>query len=664
MLNPEQLRAVQTTKGAVLLLAGAGSGKTRVITHRIANLLANGVSQSAILAVTFTNKAAREMAQRVRALYQRPLPRLTVCTFHSFGLRVLKEFGHELGYRKNFSIYDDSDRQACIKEAARDLGLLRREDKDGFDTVATANLFSRLKGDRAEWQTENETLQPLFAEYQHRLKLFNAVDFDDLISLPIELLLARPETLETLRERYRFLMVDEFQDTSAQQYRLVSLLADRFRNICVVGDDDQSIYSWRGANYDNIIRFEQDFPDLLEIKLEQNYRSTRNILEAANSLIAKNLRRKPKKLWSIIGRGEPILVSFPENETREAEIIATAIRATAREDDLDLGQYGVLVRANSMTRAIEEEFVRSGLPYQVSGGASFFGRREVKDIIAYLRVLANPDDDVSFLRIVNRPRRGIGSKTLEVVVATAKQKSCSLYSAASALQHAADSPLAEAAKSALADFISLAGNYRERFLGKKKMSIALRSLVETIDYWSYLLQENTRAKIARWKFGNVEGMIDSLAAYESDSDNIDPNLFDYLNRISLISRDDMEDSEQEQQKINLMTIHAAKGLEFEVVFVAGVERDLMPHARTIEENEANLEEERRLFYVAVTRAKRRLYLSACRARRRRGDLVESGPSPFLDDIPQELLAYQPEEQAVSEADGVRLFADLKKSVSD
>ncbi len=658
LLNPEQLRAVESLQGPLLILAGAGSGKTRVITCRIARLLARGAAQSSILAVTFTNKAAREMSHRVRELAGRKLPRLTVSTFHAFGVRVLREDGAALGYRANFSIYDESDRGTLLKEAARELGFGR-----DLDLYAVAVLFSRLKSHLADWQEETERFRPLFKDYQTRLRLHNAVDFDDLIRLPIELFEGHPEVLARYRERFRHFLVDEFQDTSLQQYRLVRLLAQESRNLCVVGDDDQSIYSWRGANFENLQLFEQDFPGYLEIKLEQNYRSTARILAAANGLIRNNAARKPKTLWSSLGGGEPVTVVQPQDESREGEYIAGRIRAAALKERVPLSQFGVLVRTNSLTRALEEAFVRENLPYAVSGGMSFFQRAEVKDLLAYLRVIANPDDEVSLLRILNTPRRGIGRRTLEAAVETARARSCSLFGALSALLAAADSPLAEKAREPIAEFLELLEEFRERFRKtKRQMAAAFRDLVTRIDYWGHLVLDNPKAAVARWKLANVESLVDSLAAYEQDPDNLDPSLYHYLNRVTLMSQEDSQDQDG-QQKVQLMTIHAAKGLEFDTVFVAAVEKDLIPHARAVEEGEANYEEERRLFYVALTRARRRLTLSACRARRRRGELKDAEPSPFLEEIPRELLDFQELEEAeLPPEDASRLFARMKEGL--
>lgn len=664
ILNPQQLEAVRTTEGAVLILAGAGSGKTRVITHRIAYLLELGVPSSEILAVTFTNKAAREMSQRIHALCRRGSGNLAIRTFHAFGVRVLREFGSELGYRKNFTIYDEADKQRLIREAARELGLTRTksEGEADLDSVMASHLFSCLKTGRADWDDMTEQYRGLYDEYLQRLKLFNAVDFDDLIVQPLRILKESKSIREIYLERYRYFLVDEFQDTSERQYELLHVLAGESGNICVVGDDDQSIYSWRGANFGNLTRFEKDFPKVKEIKLEQNYRSRRNILQLANHLIVKNKSRKPKQLWSDLEQGDPIWLSFPEDEKQEGELIAEIIKSLMWKKKIPHNGFGVLVRANSLTRAIEEAFVRNGLPYKISGGMSFFQRKEVKDILAYLKVMANPDDDMNLLRIINRPRRGIGMKTLEVMVSTSQRERCSLYSGAAALIHAADSPLSDKAMTALSEFVELVETYKGRFENRRNMAATLSELIAELDIWGYLVQENRRGTVARWKYTNVEGVVDSIAAYKAVPENLDKSLQDYLMRIGLVTRDDIQD-EDGRKEINLMTIHAAKGLEFDVVFIAGVEKDMLPHVRALTEDESSLEEERRLFYVAVTRAKRDLFISACRMRRRRGELFESGPSPFLKELPQELLQLrEEEEEKVSAQEAGGLFDAVKKSL--
>jgi DNA helicase II / ATP-dependent DNA helicase PcrA len=654
LLNDRQQEAIKATEGPLLILAGAGSGKTRVITYRIAQLLSQGVPQSQILAVTFTNKAAREMAQRVKSVIPKKLTRLTISTFHAFGAQVLREKSTLLGYRPGFSIYDSQDQASLLKESGREMGMKA----DAFDFAAVASYFSGIKTGRKKWRQSDKDLRPLYKEYQRSLKLANAVDFDDLIVLPIKLLTDSPEVRREYAERYHYVLVDEFQDTSANQYELVKLLAGEHRNICVVGDDDQSIYSWRGANFENITRFEQDFPGGQEIKLEQNYRSTRTILRAANGLIGHNLNRKPKALWSGLPEGDPIELYFPEDEGKEAELIVSRIRTLAIRDSLTFQDFAVLVRANHLTRAIEEVFRKERIPYQISGGTSFFDRQEVRDILAYLKVIANHDDDTSLLRIINTPRRGLGRKLLEHAMQHAADKGCSLFSALTSAAAGEVAGTEEKSRGLIVEFLELIGRSRERLFTSGKIAEGLRALVDEVDYWGHIVGETKDKDAARWKFGNVESLIGSLADFEKDPDAVHPDLYDYLRNVSLASRDDLE--EREGGKVNVMTIHAAKGLEFPVVFVAGVEEGIIPHAKSVEEANADEEEERRLFYVAITRAKKRLFLTSCASRRRMGKPTPSAPSPFIDELPEDCISVQEGEDFASQEEGDRYFQEMRK----
>jgi len=652
-LNDEQYEAVTSIDGPVLIIAGAGSGKTRVITFRMAYMLDKGIPQSQILALTFTNKAAREMAARVKELTGKKLQMLTVSTFHAFGVRVLREDIHRLGWRDNFSIYDDVDRNQLIKATGRELGF----SADALDVYKIGSLFSNIKIGRWTWESANDQYRRLFEEYQAGLKLYNAVDFDDLILLPIKLFREHPEVLAKYRERYKYVMVDEFQDTSVQQYEFMHALADR--NVCVVGDDDQSIYSWRGANYENIRMFERDFPGLREIKLEQNYRSTETILAAANGVIAHNTNRKEKALWSGNGSGKPIEIYVPENEADEADFVTEMIQTIRMNEKRSYADFGVLIRANTLSRAVEESFLESNVPYVMSGGTSFFQRKEIKDVISYLRVIANPDDDVNLLRIINTPRRGIGRKTIEDVSAIATAKNCSLWTAINALVAASDSPLAEKTKADLEGFVSFVEDHRSTMLSGKDLSNKVKKMVDEIDYWSYLVQEYQKnEKAARYKFLNIDSLINSISTWEKDPDNFKKSLYDYLNRITLISRDDLEEDE-DKGKVNLMTIHASKGLEFPVVFIVGAEDGIIPHARCLEEGDGNVEEERRLFYVAITRARDKLFISSCRRRRKMGGVVDCSPSPFLQEIPASLVEYHEPSQPVEAEGALDILAQMK-----
>ena len=658
-LNPEQYRAVTTLEGPILIIAGAGSGKTRVITYRIANMLEKGIPQSAILALTFTNKAAREMEERIKELTNKKLQNLTVSTFHAFGVRILRQEIEALGYRPNFSIYDETDKKALIKETGQELKFTA----DALDLYKISVLFSDIKTGRKSWGGENDMYRQLYEGYQEGLKLYNAVDFDDLIVLPITLFKTHPEILQRYKERFKYIMVDEFQDTSHQQYEFMHLLAER--NVAVVGDDDQSIYSWRGADYQNIVNFETDFPELKEIRLEQNYRSTGTILAAANGVIKNNSNRKDKELWSGNGTGKPIEIYMPENEAAEADFIAEGIQGICAEEKRNYADFGVLIRANTQTRAIEEAFLEANIPYTVSGGTSFFERKEIKDIISYLRVIANHDDDINLIRILNTPRRGIGRVAIQQINEVAKNMSCSLWDSIQAIISCPpeECPVSDAVLDSLKEFSELIEK-NKTMLGGKGLSKKVREMVDEINYFDFLISENPKSdKAARFKYMNIESLIKSMEQWENNPNYSDTSLYAYLNRITLLSRDDM-DEEENQGKVNLMTVHASKGLEFPVVFIAGAEEGLMPHAHAVEEGgDAAVEEERRLFYVAVTRAQNRLLISACRQRRRMASTVDCEPSRFLDEIPSNLVEYHEPSKEVNEEMAHELLQNMLKNMA-
>ncbi|MBN2510759.1 MAG: UvrD-helicase domain-containing protein [Spirochaetales bacterium] len=656
-LNTKQYQTVMTVDGPLLIIAGAGSGKTRTVTFRIAHMLKKGIPQSAILALTFTNKAAREMEERIRHITGKKLSALTVSTFHAFGVKVLRKSIHHLGYREHFSIYDESDKVSLLKEVCRELKVA----PDAVDFWELSQTISAVKTGRSIWTGENSHYRKFYDEYAEHMVLYNAVDFDDLIVLPLRLFEEHPDVLESYRHRYRYIMVDEFQDTSIAQYKMMKLLAETNRNICVVGDDDQSIYSWRGANYQNIINFEKDFPELTEIKLEQNYRSTQNILAAANSVIANNTNRKEKELWTGTGEGKAIEIFYPENGVREAQFIAEMIRTIRFKEHIPYREIGILIRTNNLAAVIEEALLTEGIPYKVSGGTSFFSRKEIKDIIAYLRVITNPDDDINLLRIINTPRRGIGKKSLQIIRDVADGEECSIFSALSKIRYSKNSPLPEKSATDIENFLTLIDYYREHLLSGKNFAGHIRSLVDTIEYWTYLILENQKnEKAARWKFGNIGKFIEFVEQWERNQreEGHKPNIYQYLNRITLSTRDDAED-DSESGSVNLMTIHSAKGLEFDLVFLAGVESHLIPHARAVEENPESIEEERRLFYVAITRARQKLFMTSCRTRKSMKETIECAPSPFLEEIPKDLIEYHRPEEELTPEEAIQSLSSLR-----
>ena len=647
------------------------------------------------------------METRVKELTGKKLQSLTVSTFHAFGLSIIRDEAELLGFRKNFSVYDETDRITLVKESLRECHLASKK----FDLYSLVQLFSNIKTGLASWKdgtSENGAgsvdLKPVYEAYQNGLKVYNAVDFDDLLTLPLELFENNPDILSKYSKRYRYIMVDEFQDTSLIQYRLMRLLAtggadeeNADCNVCVVGDDDQSIYSWRGADYRNILQFEKDFPQVKEIKLEQNYRSTSTILDAANGVISRNKNRKEKNLWSVVNGGKPVELVYPENESDEADFIASKIRELQFTETRRYHDFGVLTRTNSLAKHIEEAFLADNIPYKVSGGTSFFQRKEIKDIISYLKVIANPQDDISLLRIINTPPRGIGRTTVSALNDIAKKNKSNIWDAISRLNNTrqgGQQQLFQDKKpnTALEEFMELIETQRGELTERQGepghpgqpglpwlLSQKTRALIDAVDYYSYLVLEHANdEKKAKWKFGNMEYFIKMIENWERDPDTANPGLYPWLNRISLITKDDGENDTL--GKVSLMTIHSAKGLEFPVVFIAGAEEGLMPHEKSInpadsaagddgDENEAgSIEEERRLFYVAITRAREKLYISSCKKRRRLQSADECKPSPFLEEIPAHLIqTVQPVSKAAEEEMAGDILKDirakLQKSVS-
>ncbi|MBR1919480.1 MAG: UvrD-helicase domain-containing protein [Spirochaetales bacterium] len=635
-LNPEQAAAADRIEGPSLIIAGAGSGKTRMITFRIAHMLDSGIDERNILALTFTNKAAKEMSERIRELTKLPLKGLTTTTFHSFGLGLLKQYIQYLGYKNNFTIYDTNDNTALLKQVIVSLGYHLGD----YNTFTLLQTFSDLKTGRIrEIENKQSALNEIYTEWLKSQKAYNVVDFDDLILLPIRLFEKRPDVLEKVQERFRYIMVDEFQDTSLLQYRFVSMIAQKYHNICVVGDDDQSIYSWRGANYRNIQMFETDFPERKEFKLERNYRSTGTILEAANNLITHNEERKQKKLWTEESKGSNIYLIRPVDGEDEAMIIAESIKRRAKETGLSYSDFGILVRTNSLLTTLENALLENGIQTQVSGGQSFFDRKEVRDLICYLKLIVNDEDDVSLLRIINTPRRGIGRVSIEKLREYADRKHICLFDAISQFAYAADSPVKGKSQEALRNFTSLILSWQSELENNRKAHL-LQSIIDDIDYRAMLMEEYPEnQKMVDFKMRSLEFLRDRIARFERH--NPDANLRDYLNLMSIAGKEN--DEEEEQGKVNLMTMHASKGLEFDTVYLAGVEDNIIPSSRALEEDPKAIFEERRLFYVAITRARRELTISYCEKRKdRMGDEHLCIPSRFLEEIPNTLFSEENE----------------------
>lgn len=625
-LNPEQQEAVDTVYGPVLVLAGAGSGKTRVVTCRIIKLLEIGVDPSAILALTFTNKAAQEMKERVNAMTNR---QVLVCTFHSLGARVLREVIHVLGYHRDFVIYDDQDVEKIIK-------LCLAESEYLIDPKVALSFISNIKNaltdidvlKTATGDGNDAEYFDLFKRYQAKLFQSNAVDFDDLLYLPVTIFKKHPEVLETYRSRWHFLMIDEYQDTNETQSVLIRLLVEKHQNLCVVGDPDQSIYSWRGANIDNILSFSQHYANAKVIRLEQNYRSRTNILEAANVLISGNMQRYEKSLWSDRGPGAKIVRFTANTERDEALFVAGMIDHHRFKHNIPLSQMAVFYRTNAQSRPLEDKMLQEGVPYVIVGGVSFYQRREIKDILAYLRMVYTDNDYVSFLRTINLPKRGIGETSVEKIRSAATQQGQTLLAFCNDLinSNSTGYRLTAAQKKGLESYLTIIKELKEI-----AAECSLQELVnETIRLSGYLAHLEIEKETFQERRENLNALVSKASEWELSMES--PSLQGFLEELSLKSS--LDEAANKNDRVHLMTIHNSKGLEFEVVFLVGLEEDLFPHANA-RESEMALEEERRLCYVGMTRAKEFLYLCDVRLRFLWGVHRSQRPSRFLFEIPSE-----------------------------
>ncbi len=631
-LNPAQRAAVEHGGGPLLILAGAGSGKTRVLAYRIAYLIrVGGVRPQQLLAVTFTNKAAREMLERVERLLGGPLARgIWIGTFHHICSRLLRRHGERVGLPRNFVIYDADDQLTLVREVLDTLGLEERR----FPPALLLGMISKAKDEAigpAEYAARAENFYEeiagrVYAAYQAALRERGAVDFDDLLLETLRLFEEAPEVLREYQERFRHILVDEYQDTNRAQYRIVGALAARHRNLCVVGDDDQSIYGWRGADIRNILDFERDYPDATVIKLEQNYRSTRRILAGAWEVIQHNPHRHQKRLWTDNPEGEPIGIYEAFDGHDEARFVAETIRRH-HEEGRAYREVAVLYRTNAQSRLFEEQLLRAGIPYQVVGGVRFYERREVKDVLAYLRLAHNPLDVVSLRRVVNVPRRGIGDVTLGRLEAFAARRGTSLLEAMASPEALAELP--RAAARAVAEFAGLVERLRDRADRVPAGDLIEQTIAES-GYREMLEREGTEEAYSRLE--NLRELV--TVAREFAATSGEESLEAFLQHLALIT--DIDTWQEQADRVSLMTLHSAKGLEFPVVFLVGLEEGIFPHARTVEE-EGGLEEERRLCYVGMTRAKERLYITYARQRMVFGAMRPGVPSRFVDEIPRTLL---------------------------
>jgi DNA helicase-2/ATP-dependent DNA helicase PcrA len=635
-LNPQQQQAVRTTEGPLLLMAGAGSGKTRVLTHRIAYLLSEkDVAPWNILAITFTNKAAREMRERIDKLVGPEANDIWISTFHSMCVRILRRDVDRLGINRNFTILDDSDQMTIVKNILKE----RNVDTKKFDPRALLGSISNLKNELVTPDEFAKKIQPgdpfetmvseVYLDYQKRLLKNHALDFDDLIMMTIQLFKRVPEVLEFYQRKFQYIHVDEYQDTNRAQYLLVKMIAERFKNLCVVGDSDQSIYRWRGADITNILSFEKDYPNAKVIMLEQNYRSTQSILDAANAVIENNINRKPKNLWTENPKGKKIAYYRAGTEQDEAYFVAKKIREFVESGNRDYSDIAILYRTNAQSRVVEEVFLKSNIPYKIVGGTKFYDRKEIKDVLAYLRLIANPDDEISFARIINVPKRGIGASSIDKIRNYGAQNDLTLTEVLDQI-----------------DFVGLSGKitatikeFRDQLRGWVNMQeyLSVTELVEEVlDKTGYRdMLKNERSLESEARLENINEFLSVTQNFESQSE--DKSLIAFLTDLALVADiDRMDEDEKARTEVVMMTMHSAKGLEFPVVFILGLEEGIFPHTRSLfDDNE--MEEERRLAYVGITRAEEELYLTNAQMRTLFGRTSFNPESRFLSEIPEDLL---------------------------
>ena len=636
LLNREQQEAVLHVDGPLLILAGAGSGKTRVLTYRIAHLIDKcGVNPWNILAITFTNKAAGEMRERVDKIVGYGSESIWVSTFHSTCVRILRRYIDRLGYDTNFTIYDTEDQKTVMKSVCQKLQL----DSKLYKERMLLNVISHAKDEyispnefllEAKGDFRQEKIAQAYVEYQKELKKNNALDFDDLLVKTVELFQSCPDVLEYYQNRFRYIMVDEYQDTNTVQFKFISTLARQYRNLCVVGDDDQSIYKFRGANIRNILDFEKVFPDAKVVKLEQNYRSTQNILNAANGVIANNRGRKEKALWTENEQGEPILFQQFQNGYEEAEYVSGEISKKVRKGEAEYQDFAVLYRTNAQSRLFEEKFLYANIPYKIVGGVNFYSRKEIKDILAYLKTIDNGKDDLAVRRIINVPKRGIGNVTLAKVQAYADSRDISFFEA---LEEAGEIPGLGKAALKIQPFVHLIHEMRLS-LADMSMQDLIQAILDKTGYAEDLKNEDTDESEARLE--NIDEFINKAVTYEEGAE--EPNLSGFLEEVALVA--DIDSVEDGDNRVLLMTLHSAKGLEFPYVYLAGMEDGLFPSYMSIAADDPTeeIEEERRLCYVGITRSMKELTITCARCRMVRGETQYNNVSRFVREIPSELLA--------------------------
>lgn len=659
-LNTEQKEAVLCTKGPLLILAGAGTGKTRVLTHRIAHLIDSGVDPYNILAITFTNKAADEMRERIDKLIDFGADRIWVSTFHSTCARILRRYAELIGYENNYSIYDTDDSKALIKDIIKRLNLDTKTYKERTFMAKISSAKNEMIDPEAYMRNAGEDYDEkitakVYQKYQQVLKKNNAMDFDDLLINVVELFETKPAILEQYQDRFKYIHIDEYQDTNTVQFKFVSLLAKKYKNLCVVGDDDQSIYKFRGANISNILNFEKIFPEARVIKLEQNYRSTSNVLDAANAVIANNRSRKIKRLWTDKGEGKLLSLSQNDNDNEEAEFVVRNIRNKILRDGRSYKDFAILYRTNAQSRLFEEKLIAANIPYKLIGGVNFYSRKEIKDVLAYLKTINNGMDDIATRRIINVPKRGIGQTSIDRIADFAVENDITFFEAAVS---AAEIPGLQRAVGKIEEFTTPMLRLKSS-LDYLRLTEIFDELLEVTGYLRELELEKTEEAAARIE--NIDEFRSKIAAYEESNES--PSLNGFLQEVALVA--EIDSLENNSDYVVLMTLHGAKGLEFPVVYLTGMEEGVFPGMSCIYgRDESELEEERRLCYVGITRAQEELTLSYAKSRFLRGERMYQNPSRFLREIPIKLLdnktALRPEKKPVFEVKETH-FQEAKRS---
>ena len=665
-LNPQQRLAAETIRGPVLILAGAGTGKTRVITFRIAHMVDRGVAPANILGVTFTNKAAREMQERVRKLLPKvksddKANRPTICTFHSLCVRILRQHIEKLGYKRSFVIYDSSEQLAAVKKILSSISAKGEKTDPG----AVLAMLSKFKNGGENSSTFGDPsvralAQHIAKRYESALHACNAVDFDDLILLTLRLFREHPDALEACRAKYKYVMVDEYQDTNAAQFELVHSLTKEHRNFCVVGDDDQSIYGWRGAEVANLLNLEQHFPEVKIVKLEQNYRSTSNILNAANAIIKNNVRRRGKSLWSQKGAGAKILLQTYPNDEDEARETVAQIEFKRLAYRVPWQDCAILFRTNQQSRPIEMELRKAGVKYHLVGGQSFFDRREIKDFLAYTKMFLNPNDDISLLRIANVPARGLSDVTMERLLGASHERSCSVFTAMkNPLVTTTFQTATRKSIEAFVEFVERTQNELQTTDNNFRLQGWADNFLNETGYLAELRRLDKDPEVAE---ARVRSLRELIATMDGAGNAPAERLENFLENVTLDS-DRAEEKENTSDAATLITMHSCKGLEFPHVFVVGLEDGLLPHSRS--KVEGTMDEERRLFYVAVTRAMETLTISHCGGRKKYGQLLPCQPSPFLKELPEKLVEHSDSKSKtpVAQESSKNLFAAMRSAVS-